>query len=74
MAVTYTIVHKQHWILNQLSEAKDQTCLLKDTSWVRYRCTTTETPTWALIPAKWEPWLWAEVGTDLTPVLTSALW
>ena len=27
---------RQHWILNPLSKARDQTCILTDTSWVHY--------------------------------------
>ena len=34
----------QRWILNPLSEARDQTCVLMDTSWVYYCCATMETP------------------------------
>ena len=26
---------RQHWILNPLSEARDQACILMDTGWVR---------------------------------------
>ena len=34
----------QCWILNPLSEAGDRTCILMDTSWVRYRRDTMGTP------------------------------
>ena len=34
----------QHQILNPLSEARDWTCILMDTSWVCYICATTGTP------------------------------
>ena len=34
----------QHWILNPLSEARDQTYVLIDTSQMRFHCATTETP------------------------------
>ena len=33
----------QHWILNPLSEARDQTCILVDTSWVPYCWATVRT-------------------------------
>ena len=35
---------QQHWILNPVSEARDQTWVLMDTSWVCYRWATIETP------------------------------
>ena len=31
-------------ILNPLNEARDQTCILMDTSWVSYCCATMQTP------------------------------
>ena len=34
---------KRH-ILNPLSEARDQTCIFMDTSWIHFLCTTMETP------------------------------
>ena len=34
----------QHWILNPLGEARDQTRILMDTSRVYYHCTMTELP------------------------------
>ena len=34
----------QLWILNPLSEARDQTCILMDNSRVHYCCATTGTP------------------------------
>ena len=38
---------QQHWILNPLSKARDWTCTLMDTSWVRYCWATRGTPdTW----------------------------
>ena len=39
----------QHQILNPLSQARGWICILMDTSWVRYRCATTGTPTWHFI-------------------------
>ena len=35
---------RQHRILNPLSKARDETCILWDASWVCYCCTTTGTP------------------------------
>ena len=35
---------RQRWILDPLSEARDQTCNLMVTSWMHFRCTTAETP------------------------------
>ena len=35
---------QQSWILNSLSEARDQTCILKDTSWIHFCCATMGTP------------------------------
>ena len=34
----------QHWIPDPLIEARDQTHILMDTSWIRLCCTTMETP------------------------------
>ena len=34
---------QQHQILNPLSKARDHTCILIDTSWIRFRCTTVGT-------------------------------
>ena len=34
----------QRWILNPLNEARDQTCLLMDTSLICFHCTITGTP------------------------------
>ena len=34
----------QHPLLNPLSEARDQTCILMDTSRIHFHCTTTGTP------------------------------
>jgi len=33
-----------HWILNPLSEARDQDLIFVDTSWIRFLCATTGTP------------------------------
>ena len=35
---------QQHWILNPLSEARDQTCILMDASQICFCCTTAGTP------------------------------
>ena len=35
---------RQRRILNPLSKARDQTCILMDTSWIHFRCATTGTP------------------------------
>ena len=42
----YNLNHtsQQHWILNPLSEARDRTLVLTDTSWIYFHCTTTGTP------------------------------
>ena len=42
----YDLCHssRQHWILNPLNEARDWTCILMDTSWIRFHWATTRTP------------------------------
>ena len=35
---------RQHWILNPLSQARDQTCNLIVPSWIHFCCATTGTP------------------------------
>ena len=35
---------QQCWILNPLSESRDRTCILMDTSRIRFRCAPTGTP------------------------------
>ena len=35
---------QQHWILNPMREARDQTHILIDTSWIHFLCAKTETP------------------------------
>ena len=35
---------QQHWILNTLSEARDQTCVLMNTSQIHFHCATVGTP------------------------------
>ena len=37
---------EQRWILNPLIEARDRIHILKDTSWIRFHCTTMGTPIW----------------------------
>ena len=51
---------RQQWILNPLSEARDRTCVLMDTSWVHNRWATTGTPPCLLAagPQSWEAALW----------------
>ena len=38
LSLIYDLHHSllQHWLLNPLSEARDRTCILMDTSWVHY--------------------------------------
>ena len=38
----------QHQIPDPLSEAWDRTCILMDTSWICFRCTTMGTPSYHL--------------------------
>ena len=42
MSATYTTAHGQRQISNPLNEARDQTRILMDTSWIRFRCATTD--------------------------------
>ena len=44
VSVTYAIVHSNAGSFNPLSKARDGTCVLMDTSWVRYHCATGGTP------------------------------
>ena len=39
---------RQHWIPNTLSKARNQTCILTDTSWIHFHCATVGTPEWFL--------------------------
>ena len=51
---------RQHWILNPLSKARDQTCVLIDTDHIYFRWATTGTPeevTFELRPEGWTPWV-----------------
>ena len=43
----FNLYHRswQHWIPDPLSEARDRTHILMDTSWICFHCTTTGTPT-----------------------------
>ena len=38
----------QHWISNPLSEAREQTHILMDTSWTHFHCATMETPMYTI--------------------------
>ena len=40
---------QQHWIPDPLSEARDRTRILMDTSWIHFRCATWGTPLWVLV-------------------------
>ena len=45
-------LHHRAWqlgILNPLSEAREQTGILMDTSWVHFHCTTTGTPIYGVL-------------------------
>ena len=49
----YTTAHWQRWILNPLSEARNQTCVLMDASLIRFRWAmlgTPETAFWCALP------------------------
>ena len=51
---------QQCWIPNPLSEARDQTCILMDTSWICFHCTTTGTPqSWFLLKPLSSVWRWS---------------
>ena len=41
----------QHQILNLLSEARDQTCILMDANQIHFRCDTTGTPLLSFLPS-----------------------
>ena len=40
---------QQHWIPNPLSQARDQTHILTDTSQICFHCTTMGTPKWSIL-------------------------
>ena len=66
----------QHWIFNPLSEARDQTCNLMVTSWIRFHCTTMGTPLSSfMILTLWSyQWLAMESGKRTIQPLKSTTW
>ena len=62
----------QHWILNPVSRARDQTCVLMVTSWVCYNLAKTQTPYFFLLYKSdiESPWLLSShVESRLTQIL-----
>ena len=59
----------QCWILNPLSEARDPTHILMNTSGVRYHCAMTGTPGWGF---QHRLWLWLHHGAPV-PITAVAL-
>ena len=51
-SVTYTTAHSNNGILNPVSEARDQTCILMDTSRICFHCSTMGTP-WTISLKDW---------------------
>ena len=49
-------LHHSLWqcqIINLLSKTRDRTCILMDTSWIRFCCTTKELPEFYFLAVKW---------------------
>ena len=65
----------QCWILTPLSEARDQTCILMDISWIRFHSTTTGTPSLFVKPISphWEALKGRNSFKELTAFLACQL-
>ena len=61
---------RQHQILDPLIEARDQTWVLMDTSWVHFHCATTGTPCVWIFGCLSAVWPWASLFTSLSLIFS----